>query len=162
MPVNHLTPPSANALTSMGMQGIGLATKPLQRGYAARQQMGQGHLRPDGTPKGQGWRGVMKTPSGGDVTELSVGVNLNGKETLIPLVVPTLNELEVKYLLENAEGRNLNLREGIGLNILRKAQQYAARRMEEGESPFADVPEYATGGGSDMQTTPASVKKQMR
>jgi len=112
------------------------------KGYAEGDQV---NLRPDGTPKGQGWMGVMKTPSGGDVTELSVGVNLNGEETLIPLVVPTLNELEVKYLLENAEGRNLNLREGIGLNILLKAQQHAADRVKDGNSPFADVPEYAKG-----------------
>jgi hypothetical protein len=173
MPVNHLAPPSANALTSMGMQGIDIATKPLQRNYAASQQMmkdrgvqppsmlnkdfntrrgkkrgyaegGPVNLRPDGTPKGQGWMGVMKTPSGGDVTELSVGVNLNGEETLIPLVVPTLDELEVKYLLENAEG--LNLREGIGRNILLKAQQHAAGMMKDGKSPFADAPEYAEGG----------------
>ena len=47
-------------------------------------------MREDGTPKGMGWLGLLKRPDGKVSSELSVGVEINGKETLLPLFVPTL------------------------------------------------------------------------
>ena len=56
-------------------------------------------LRADGTPKGEGYFGKLKRPDGDVSTELSIGVNLGGKETEIPTLVPTLSEEEKNYLL---------------------------------------------------------------
>jgi len=47
-------------------------------------------MRPDKTAKGSGYFGEIKRPDGNVMTEISIGVGLNGKETLIPLIVPTL------------------------------------------------------------------------
>ena len=102
------------------------------------------NLRTDGTPKGTGWLGVMKAPTGKDVTELSIGVELGGKETLIPLVVPTLSQDEVQYLLDNSDSLDLQSEETDP--IVRKAIDHAIMRQQTGKSPFADAPEYAAGG----------------
>jgi hypothetical protein len=58
-------------------------------------------MRPDKTAKGKGYFGEIKRPDGNVMTEISVGVGLNGKETLIPLIVPTLNKSELNYLMRN-------------------------------------------------------------
>jgi len=58
-------------------------------------------MRPDKTAKGSGYFGEIKRPDGNVMTEISVGVGLNGKETLIPLVVPTLNKSELNYLMRS-------------------------------------------------------------
>jgi hypothetical protein len=54
--------------------------------------------RPDGTPKGAGFLGEIQTADGGVMTENRIGVNLDGEETLIPLIVPTLTAKEVSLL----------------------------------------------------------------
>ena len=55
--------------------------------------------RQDKTNKGQGFYGAIKRPDGNISTELSVGVNLGGKETEIPLLVPGLSKQQVDYLV---------------------------------------------------------------
>jgi hypothetical protein len=57
--------------------------------------------RPDGSKKGTGFFGEIKRPDGNVMTEISVGVGLNGKEVNIPLIVPTLDKKEMQYLLRN-------------------------------------------------------------
>jgi len=85
--------------------------------------------RKDGTPKGRGFLGELKRPDGGVSTELSIGVSFNGKETEIPLLVPTLSKDEVDYLLSGKRATD---------DIVQKAVDHAKGRMASGKSPFAD------------------------
>lgn len=87
-------------------------------------------LREDGTQKGSGWLGEIQTKDGKSVmTELSVGVNIDGKEVLIPSIVPTLSDKEIKYLQEYQAPNDV---------IIKKAVDHARKRMKQGLSPFAD------------------------
>lgn len=83
--------------------------------------------RADGTPKGSGFLGVLKRPDGGVSTEISVGVNLDGKEIEIPTLVPTLSKEEVDYLLGGGKPTK---------TIIDKAVSHAISRMKNGLSPF--------------------------
>lgn len=84
--------------------------------------------RIDGTPKGKGYFGELRRPDGGVSTELSVGVNFDGKETQIPLLVPSLSPNEIRYLISGGEATP---------EIMKKAVMYARRRKVLGMSPFA-------------------------
>lgn len=88
-------------------------------------------LRADGTPKGSGYFGElkMKDKSGDVATELSVGIEIDGRETQIPLLVPTLTEREKDYLLQGNKATE---------QILSKAVEHAYSRLDKGLSPFAE------------------------
>ena len=86
-------------------------------------------VRIDGTPKGKGWLGVLKRPDGKVSTELSIGVNIGGKETLIPSLVPGLTKQEIDYLLNDGKPNK---------SIIDKAANHAIKRMQQGLSPFKD------------------------
>lgn len=86
-------------------------------------------LRKDGTTKGRGWMGPIKTADGSIMTEKSIGVNFDGKETLIPLIVPTLNLLEIEKLKGNKP---------ITQEMIKKAVNFAKQRMSEGKSVWAE------------------------
>lgn len=83
--------------------------------------------RPDGTFKGPGFMGVLPNKMGGVSTELSVGVEINGKEHEIPTLVPSLDKEEVDYLLAGFEPTQ---------EIVDKAVQHAIGRIDSGKSPF--------------------------
>ena len=85
--------------------------------------------RPDGTAKGNGWYGPMPTNDGRVATELTIGVNLGGKETNIPLIVPTLSQEEINHLMAGGKPTQ---------EMVSKAAQFAQERMAEGKSPYAD------------------------
>jgi len=85
--------------------------------------------RADGTEKGEGYFGKLDRPDGKISTELSIGVELDGKEVEIPSLVPTLTEEEKQYLLDGNEPTEA---------IIKKAVEHAKKRMAEGKSPFAD------------------------
>lgn len=87
--------------------------------------------RADGTKKGNGFLGVLQRPDGGVSTEISVGVNLDGKETEVPLLVPTLNKNEVDTLLSLPPGQKPPP------EIVQKAVDHAKERIALGKSPFA-------------------------
>ena len=93
---------------------------------AAAEQEAYGN-RPDGTPKGPGFLGELKTSDGQVMTEFSFSVDLDGKEVLMPAVVPTLSKTELKHLQETQE---------ITPAIERKAIDHAIKRIKEGKSPF--------------------------
>jgi len=85
--------------------------------------------RPDGSIKGAGFMGELKRPNGDISTELSIGVNFDGREHEIPTLVPTLTQKEINHLLlGNAPTEP----------IVRKAVEHARMRMSQGNSPFAD------------------------
>jgi hypothetical protein len=93
--------------------------------------------RPDGTKKGLGWLGLLPRPDGGVSTELSAGVEIDGRETLIPLLVPTLAQPEVKWLL-SAKEDDPQFFNKMPPSIMDKAVQHARQRIALGLNPFAD------------------------
>jgi len=89
--------------------------------------------RRDGTPKGQGFLGELKTPDGKVATELSIGIEYDGKpEREIPLLVPTLTQDEVNSLLEGKAPSE---------DMILKAVNHARQREAEGKSVFAEPQE---------------------
>ena len=104
----------------------------------ALMQSGQKQLplqpRVDGSKKGSGWLGLLARPDGNVSSEISVGVPINGKETTIPLLVPTLDPSEVNWLL-NTDPQAMKT---IPESILRKAVTHAEQRMLLQQSPFVD------------------------
>ncbi len=86
--------------------------------------------RQDGTSKGRGFLGELKRPDGGVSTEITVGVNIDGKETEIPTLVPTLTTPEINSLLRGNRPSDA---------IVQKAVEHAKLRMSQGKSVFADA-----------------------
>jgi hypothetical protein len=93
--------------------------------------------RPDGSMKGKGYFGEIKRPDGKVSTEISIGVGLNGKETLIPLIVPTLNKSELDYLIKG-DLEAEDFMDKLPESIIDKAVDHAVMRMKQNKSPFAD------------------------
>ncbi len=87
--------------------------------------------RVDGTEKAKGYLGEIPTADGRVMTEMSVGVEIDGKETLIPSIVPTLTEDEIKYLAEGGSPLTNDA-------IMDKAVAHARKRIAEGKSPFIE------------------------
>lgn len=85
--------------------------------------------RPDGTKKGQGFLGMLPFHDGRTSSELSIGVNLNGKEMQIPSLVPTLSQQEIQHLLSGGL---------ITDAIAQKAVDHARMRMQQGLPVFAE------------------------
>ncbi len=86
--------------------------------------------RADGTNKGPGFLGEIKNPNGSVSTELSIGVKLNGKETEIPLLIPTLTPEEIKVVLSVKDPKQ------VPRTIVEKAVEFAKQRIAQGLSPF--------------------------
>ena len=82
-------------------------------------------------PKGLGFLGVLGRPDGGVSSELSIGVNINGREMEVPSMVPTLNAAQRKRLLSLRDG------ERMPQDIVDAAAAYAKQRVAAGKSPFA-------------------------
>ena len=93
-------------------------------------------VRADGSQKGTGWLGVLKRPDGRISSEISIGVNLDGKETEIPTIVPTLNKEELDYLLATDPKNPELLNTPLGQSIKEKAIAHAQEQMKQGKSPF--------------------------
>ncbi len=87
--------------------------------------------RADGSLKGNGFLGLLRRPDGKVSSEISVGVNIGGKEVEIPTMVPTLTRAEVETLLSNDPAG------GVPQPILDKAVDFAKKRIAAGKSPFA-------------------------
>jgi hypothetical protein len=98
--------------------------------------------------KGSGYFGELKRPDGKISTELSIGVNLDGKEMEIPTLVPTLSQDEVQSLLS---GKFPNEK------IIQKAVEHAKQRMSSGKSPYADEL-----GGPDRSKVPIESNDYVR
>ena len=95
-------------------------------------------LRHDGTAKGSGYFGELKRPDGNISTELTIGVNINGKEMEIPSLVPTLSEKQKEWLLtHNNEDKTPD-------DIVKVATEHAKQRLKAGLSIFHDTPEPVT------------------
>jgi len=97
-------------------------------------------LRPDGTRKGKGFLGELRRPDGRVSTELSIGIDFDGRERLIPSLVPTLNKDEIDYLLNTQPSPDM-WKTSIGNMIMKKAVDHARKRMKEGRSAFVEEEE---------------------
>ena len=113
---------AAQGVVDFGKSGgtAAIPARPTDKGYG---------LREDGTPKGSGWLGELKRPDGMVSTELSATVKIDGKEVLIPLLVPTLTKKEVDQLLSGS---------GYTDATIHKAIEFAKQRIAQGLSPFKD------------------------
>lgn len=85
-------------------------------------------LREDGTPKGEGYFGLLSRPDGRVSSEISESSEVDGQELFYPLLVPSLTHEEVQLLLSGGEPTEA---------IREKAIQHAIERMRAGLNPFA-------------------------
>jgi hypothetical protein len=89
--------------------------------------------RADGSDKGSGFLGLLKRPDGRVSGEISIGVEINGKEVEIPTMVPTLSQKELDYLMTHDIGKGAKIPQ----SIVNKATAFAKQRIAAGKSPFA-------------------------
>lgn len=89
-------------------------------------------FRADKTPKGFGFFGPIRTDDDRIMTELGIGVDFDGKETQIPLLVPLLDKDEIELLRTGGKPTE---------EIINKAVEHAKFRMSAGKSPFAELGE---------------------
>jgi len=89
-------------------------------------------VRADGSMKGRGYLGPLTNAAGQSMTEYSIGVGIDGQETEIPTMVPTLAPGEIEYLLQMQDGMQ------VPQGIQQKAVDHALMRMRQGLSPFHD------------------------
>ena len=129
LPVNQVAPNVAPAVNQLVLDNQKL-TEPAQIPNYGK--------RPDGTNKGvKGWLGALPRPGGGVSNEISTGVGYDGKEHLIPLLVPTLNKQEITHLLTVDPGSK-DFYKTLPKSILDKAVSHAKMREKQGLSPFYD------------------------
>ena len=97
------------------------------------------HKRPDGTLTGPGFLGRLKGKTGMVNAEISIGVEIDGKEMDIPTLVPTLTKKEINYLIDTPESEIMTKDKKLfDEHILPKAIAHAKKRISQGKSPFAD------------------------
>lgn len=82
--------------------------------------------------KDVGFLGEQEVAGGGVATEYSVGVRIDGEETEIPTLVPTLTKAERDLMVNEI----IPKRKPIPKAIIAKAVAHAKRRMASGKSPF--------------------------
>jgi len=102
--------------------------------------------RVDGTPKGPGYLGTLKSKSGNDMTEYSIGVNIDGEEMEIPTIVDGLSPEEIEYL--KTEPRELPK------ELIDKAVTSARQRKAQGKSVFKETEEADPFSGVGFGDTP--------
>ena len=85
-------------------------------------------VRSDGSEKGLGYFGVLQRPDGDVSTELSIGVEIDGEEVELPLLVPGLSREQIDHLLDGNEPSR---------EIVDIAVEHAMSRRRQGLSPFA-------------------------
>lgn len=93
-------------------------------------------LREDKTPKGEGYFGSLPRADNSKAIsgELSVGVHFDGKETLIPTMVPTLTKPEFDYLMSTDPKK---FGGPVFDAIVKKAADFAMQRMKAGKPVWA-------------------------
>ena len=97
-------------------------------------------FRPDGTPKGEGWLGVLPLSDGNVATEYSMqsqAVKVGDQMVDFPTLVPTLNQEEVNLMLSDI----IPNRKPIPEPIVQKAIKHAKDRLDKGLSPFKELGE---------------------
>ena len=106
--------------------------------------------RPDGTEKGSGFFGALKGKDGSVSSELSLGFEVDGKEVLMPAMVPTLTASELKHLLDGKEMTDA---------IADKAFKHGMQRIRSGKSPFIEPGESEAKAPSAKRATPEELSR---
>lgn len=119
-----------NALTpwmSNGKQG----KAPAPPAVSGAGRTGEFGKRPDGSNKGEGWLGriPMKDGSNAVMTEQTVGVNIDGKDMDIPLIVRGMPQSDIDWLASGKKPTE---------EMIRRAAEHAKKRLAEGKSPYKD------------------------
>lgn len=141
--VPRVAPSDYARLTNIVMQ--------LESGGRRYDAQGYG-ARADGSQKGTGWLGElkMKDGSGAVATEISISVEIDGREVEIPTLVPTLSQSEIDHLLNGGDPTDA---------IVDKAVSHARKRLAVGASPFANDGKLLTspkGAKGEMQVMDAT------
>lgn len=145
------------------IQNVGLTDDPtsflagLEAEARAEYEAEGENYRADGARKSQrGFLGpVENTVEGGTMTEVSIGVQLNGEEMDIPTMVPGLTQDEIDTLANmQIEGNAANIPD----SIVQKAKDHAQQRIAAGKSPFYFDGEEAVDELRALQTTEANGK----
>ena len=93
-------------------------------------------FRGDGSVKGSGWQGVFTNAKGQNVTEYTVGVEIDGKEYDIPSIVPSLSTEEIASVLKASEDGS-----PVSEQVMEKAVGWAKSMLKIGHSFFANKTE---------------------
>lgn len=104
------------------------------RSTATPEEMADWGDRPDGTPKNAGWRGIIPLPNGDVMTEVTIGVEIDGVETDIPLIVPSTTDDDLNIIASLAMGL-IDVSE-IPQEIEDLAITWAEYRISENLSPY--------------------------
>ena len=111
--------------------------------------------------KGLGFLGeipiVFSDSEVGVATEFSIGVQINGKETEIPTLVPTLNQNEFNLMVNDIIPNNKRVPD----SIIKKAIAHAKKRIKAGRSPFAQTGEQITRLKSISEMTIVEKQKEL-
>lgn len=131
--------PDDNKKPKGAIQAVKEQLKPLE--FSDYKLDPQKDIRADGSLKGKGFLGPLKRPDGGVSSEVSIGVNLNGKEIEIPTLVPTLKRHELNYILSTPSDKLQEVDPKLYKSIVDKAVEHAKTRLKAGMSPFAEEAE---------------------
>lgn len=93
--------------------------------------------RADGTEKGAGFLGPLAAADGSVMTELSIGIEFDGENAEVPLLVPTLTTEEIELLRSGADPTE---------EIVNKSVEFARQRKREGKPYFATEDEIPASG----------------
>ena len=116
--------------------------------------MNANNLRPDNTVKGMGFLGAiprLDNPKDSS-TELSIGIDWGSGEKLIPTMVPTLDDNELKYLLSTPADKLNSVNPDLNKSITRKAVEFAKERESKGLPFFAQPDESPTEARKTTQS----------
>ena len=116
---------------------VKISGKPVKISDIKRSSAAANDLRVDGTKKGNGFLGKLERPDGRISTEISIGVNIGGKQMEIPTLIPTITEEEKKYLLSTDPEKIFTANPKLYKGIQEKAIKHAQDRIKQGLSPFA-------------------------
>jgi hypothetical protein len=81
--------------------------------------------REDGTPKGAGYQGEIQMDDGSVATEMSINVNLDGEDILIPSIVPASTPEEIDFIKQGGDVRKSRA-------IVQKAIAFAKEQKGKG------------------------------
>src|SRR4029077_13696420 len=130
LPVAPANAPPASSI-SPGGPGAPATTAAAAPPPPAPTDYGYGNRYGTTTPKGLGHLGPLQRPDGGVMSEYSIGVNIGGRQTEIPSIVPTLTQDELATVLTLPKGTPPPMA------IQQKAIDYAKQRIAARKDPFA-------------------------
>ncbi len=91
--------------------------------------------RPDGSAKGTGWMGEIPRPDGTVMTEVTSGVNIDGKDVNIPLITPRATKDDIEYL-KNADVKGKDFYKNMPKGLMDRAVDHAVKQMKSGKPVY--------------------------